>query len=162
MKWTVTWWLRPNHPTVGTTGWPSRRKWVHRRAKSKRTFLIVLLPCQRKTEFTKSKQEFLKKYYLSSNHHGKLRRVHPLWLEWESFLMDNEGRVYFNHKYICLPFEFLKQKNCYAIPSWNDLLTLPNISVFSTTLKNKALKWVTWANSWLASLTRTEESICFE
>lgn len=30
-----------------------------------------------------------------------------------------KGRVYFNHKYICLPlsFEFLKQNNCYTIPS---------------------------------------------
>jgi len=34
--------------------------------------------CQRKTEFTKSKQEFLKKSYYPRNHHGKLRRVHPL------------------------------------------------------------------------------------
>ena len=48
-----------------------------------------------------------------------------------------KGGVYFNHKYICLPlsFKFLKQKNCYAIPSWNDLLSTKYFHVLNNSKK---------------------------
>lgn len=162
-------WLKPQPPaTAAPQNWSSRgmlgftdtTPWEHS---------LIGFTVTSRAELnspSRMKARVFTEKFSSKNSLGKPLRVDSLWWETRNFSdgQQKEEFISTTNIFVCLYLLNFWSKITVTLSLLRVIFYLTNIPVFSTSLKRKKKKlskWLTWANSLLASLMGTEESVCF-